>query len=62
MKNKATREEFETAMNTAYRNGLGRCYDLAQMAAYMFLEGIKFERFGKCTEDELFTEKENERL
>jgi hypothetical protein len=32
------------------------------MAAYMFLEGIKFERFGKCAEDELFTEKENERL
>lgn len=62
MKNKVTREEFETAINAAYRNGLGRCYDLAQMAAYMFLEGIKFERFGKCVEDELFTKNENERL
>lgn len=41
------------AAGIAYRNGCLRCYDLSEMAFYMFLEGIKFGKTGKIPQDEI---------
>lgn len=41
------------ASGIAYRNGCLRCYDLSEMAFYMFLEGIKFAKTGKMPQEEM---------
>ena len=41
--------EFKAA-NIAFQNGLTRCYDLQEMAHYMFLQGIKFGKTGEMPE------------
>lgn len=41
--------EFKAA-HIAYQNGLTRCYGLQEMAHYMFLQGVLFERTKKIPE------------
>lgn len=39
----ANKPEFKAA-HISYQNGLSRCYNLQEMAHYMFLQGMLFER------------------
>lgn len=47
-------EEIEKARKAAsicYSNGLVKCYGLAEMAHYMFAQGIIYAKTGKMPED-----------
>ena len=48
------------AISKSYEEGLDRAYDSRQMAAFMFLEGMRFQKTGKVREnllDNILTEK-----
>lgn len=48
------------AISKSYEEGLGRAYDSRQMVAFMFLEGMRFQKTGKVREnslDKILTEK-----
>lgn len=56
----ANKPEFKAA-HIAYQNGLTRCYGLQEMAHYMFLQGMLFERTKKMPNlENPFNTEENE--
>ena len=38
------------AANICFQNGCCKCYDLEEMAHYMFIQGMKFQETGKMPE------------
>ena len=54
------KREIAEAISKSYEEGLDRAYDSRQMVAFMFMEGMRFQKTGKAREnllDKILTEK-----
>lgn len=45
------KDEIEKAISMSYQEGLMRAYDNRELAAFMFIEGMKFQRTGEARKD-----------